>query len=164
VEIGLLEETVPVTPPPAEEIRVLEQASRAVCAGTVPESLNPVGPIVDGPYFVLACVYAAGHATSIRIERYEDSEAALLVFQGGVEGRNVEDFHGYPSVEWESVFPVPGSEGRERVFQWQVGRWVVKVASSDDTAYRVSRDPREVSDIVYEEMVELGLVDGNKEE
>lgn len=111
-----LEETDPATPSPAEEIRVLEQTSQAVCAGTSPELLNPVGDvIVDGSPFILTCVYSAGHATSIRIERYEDSEAALLVFQGSAEGRNVEDFHGYPSVEWEGVFPGSGSKGRERV-------------------------------------------------
>ncbi|HHH42175.1 MAG TPA: hypothetical protein ENK56_09265 [Chloroflexi bacterium] len=154
--------TVTATSPSAEEIRLLERTSQAVCTGNSPESLNPAGAIlVDGSSFSLTCVYAAGHATRIRIERYEDPETALSAFQSSLGGRTVEDFHGHPSTAWERAFPGPGSEGRTRTFQWQAGRWIVQVTSSDDTAYPISRDPREVSDIIYAEMIGMGFVEGD---
>ena len=138
-----------VTPPAVDELAVLEATSQAVCPELESSPFGTPRIAVDESAFVLECVFAAGHAMSVRIERYDSPGAALTAFEAEVQGKPVQEFHAQPSAEWEEPFLSGELQGSNRAFLWQMDRWTVRVISSDDTACRIAPDPREVAEIVY---------------
>ena len=144
-----MQDATQITPPAVDELAVLEATSQAVCP--VLEA-NPFGTpriSVADTTFVLECVFAAGHAMSVRLERYDSPGAALTAFETEIQGKPVQEFHAHPSAEWEEPFSSGELQGSNRAFLWQMDRWTVRVNSSDDTAYRIAPDPREVAETVY---------------
>ena len=138
-----------VTPPAVDELAVLEATSQAVCPELESSSLGTPRISVRETTFVLECVFAAGHAMSVRIEQYDSPGAALTAFEAELQGKPVQKFHAHPSAEWEEPFPSGELQGSNRAFLWQMERWTIRVNSSDDTAYRIAPDPREVAEIIY---------------
>ena len=107
-----------VTPPAVDELAVLEATLQAACPELESSPFGTPRISADETTFVLECVFAAGHAMSVRIERYDSPGAALIAFETEIQGKPVQEFHAHPSAEWEEPFLSGELQGSNRAFLW----------------------------------------------
>jgi hypothetical protein len=90
---------------------------------------------------------------SVEIRRLRDEAEARAAFEKARGNNPVERFHGYLAATWQydenptnAGFPM-----RHRQHAWQADRWLVVAGAFDDTHYAIAPEPKEVSEIVYQE-------------
>jgi hypothetical protein len=141
---------------PILEIAVLEQVARATCPSRAILKIEQ-----QDTTFNCWCAPAAGHSTSISIERFADPASAQLAFGDGAGEHTPQDFHGYPAALWDYPYPDP-PQATDRFWLWQAERWVFTVHSFDDTHSMTAPQVDEVSEALYQASVQLGLVSDSK--
>ena len=156
-QVALGEESIARTPVAPVELRVLQQTADIICPASEPIPFNVPTFRVQPGLFVLDCVHAEGHATSVRIQRHVRAENARVAFNEDTGAMGVGDFHGRPSLEWEEALTSSSPEGNQRTFEWYLEKWIFKVIASDDTVQRLAPNPREVAEIMYQIVEEIGL-------
>lgn len=163
-QVPVGEESIARTPVVPVELRVLQQTADIICPVSEPIPFNAPTFRVQPGLFVLDCVHAEGHATSVRIQRHVRAENARVAFNEDTGAMGVGDFHGRPSLEWEEALTSSSPEGSQRTFEWYLEQWIFKVIASDDTAQRIGIYPREVAEIVYQITVEVGMAKSNQDQ
>jgi hypothetical protein len=142
------------------EMLVLLQVAQRVCC----KSSYPCG---RGLYaretgYSLSCWVAAGHSSSVEIQRFPDRAAAHAAFEKARGNNPVERFHSYPATAWQyDENPTPGGlPMRHRQHAWQADRWLIIAGAFDDTHFAIAPEPKEVSEIVYQEAAARCLFPG----
>ncbi len=132
--------TVPVTD---TEVVVLHQAAYEF-------SCFPDISIISSTYRS-DCVFAAGHSTDTRIERFADEAEAQAAFEDARGSHALETLRCYSAFSWsEEQDTMPKLQ---RGHTWVAGRWLITAHSVDDTDIPVAPDPAAVSEEVYKAAV-----------
>lgn len=94
---------------------------------------------------------AAGHSRSVEITRYETDQQAQTAL-GPVNA----SFQGFPAVH-ETRTGYPGPESLQETLAWQMSMWLFRVASFDDTAYRIGPSVSSLAERLHEAASQLGI-------
>ena len=132
---------------------VLQAVAQTACQAP---SGAPPQVTAEGATYTLACVFAAGHSTSVRIQRFGSAGEAQAAFRDATKDHPTQDFHGQVAATWEEqAFETPTA--KRRLFVWQIDRWFCRVESFDDTAYPMALEPGKVAEVVYQAAMQQGL-------
>ena len=112
---------------------------------------------VDGAAYILTCVVAMGHSTTVRVQRFPGALEARAAFDSARGDRPLQYFHCYPSCSWQYDESPTGLVMRHRIQSWLVQRWLVHIEAFDDTGYLIAPAPPHVSELVYQAATEREL-------
>ena len=144
--------TATMTPHPEAEMRVLQLIAQQSCGlGYPPPRLEKQGAL-----YILGCTLAAGHFTSITIQRFDNSTQALALFGDSLKGHPIQDWNGYPISAWQE--PFQPSWGTNRILIWQAERWLIQITSFDDTHYQIALDPAQAAESLRQLAIQQGLL------
>jgi len=139
-----------------KEMLVLQQAAQLLCPSPQPNPFSSPQLVAEGNVYRLSCIFAAGHATSVTMERFKSQAEAQTAFRAATQDHISQDYHGYPASAWDQ----PSSatpDGKERIWIWQAGQWLIQIESFDDTAYAMALNPSEVAEVLRQIAAEQGL-------
>ena len=140
----------------ANEMSVLHQSAQVLCPARPANAFSSPQLASEGNVYRLACIFGAGHDTSISMERFKSQTEAESAFRAATLGHPSRDYHGSPAAAWEQPASL-APEGKERIWIGQVARWLIRIKSFDDTAYAVTPDPGEVAETLYRNATALGM-------
>lgn len=140
----------------ANEMSVLRQTAQVLCPARPGNAFSSPQLDAQGNVYRLACIFGAGHDTSISMERFKSQAEAESAFRAATPGHPARDYHGSPASSWEQPAAL-APEGRERIWIGQVAQWLIQIKSFDDTAYAVTPDPGDAAETLYQNAAALGL-------
>ncbi len=145
------------TQPEDPELTVLWKVEGALCppAGQNPYAAPEIHHADD--YYTLTCLISAGHATTVRIDRYKNKSEANKTYEALASGHTRLNFHDLPSATWGEQIPdIPNS--LHRILVWQSERWLFRIESFDDTPSLQAADPWDTSELVYKAAKSQGMI------
>jgi hypothetical protein len=113
----------------------------------------------EGGDYSFVCYPATGHSVTVSLQRFADAASAEAGFRATPGLGVVEEIEGFPVSDWEEQHPsFPGGRAEYRVRLLQVGQWLVRIRSFDDTHFLIAPEPREASVTVLQVFRESGLL------
>ena len=140
-----------------KEMLVLEQAAQLLCPSPQPNPFSSPQLVAEGNLYRLSCIFAAGHATNVSIERFSSPAEAQTAFRAAMLDHVSQDYHGYPASAWDQP-SASAPDGKERIWIWQADRWLIQIRSFDDTAYTTALDPGQAAEVLRGIAIERGLL------
>jgi hypothetical protein len=150
---------VTATPIPKDAAEtVLRQSAQLVCPLSGPGEPHVPKVAAHDAAYSFVCIAAAGHETSVRIERFANPVEAQAAFNSARKDNPIQNFHGFSLAVWQDQYPsFPDGRNEYRIWAWQADRWLIYVRAFDDTHFLIAPDPQEVSETIYQVAIEHAL-------
>lgn len=108
--------------------------------------------------YTFVCYPATGHSITVSMRRFADPAEAQAQFESASALGPAEKLHSFPVSDWLEQHPsFPGGRYEYRVRLLQVGQWLIRVQSFDDTHFLIAPEPRDASYTILQVIQEHGL-------